>query len=218
MAHWHGLAKLRMHSGLTLDILDQQTTKLGDQFLQFKEQVCSAYNTQELDREADARARQQVKEAGQRVEIGRSNGKGQGDTAQQPKTGANTKGKQKASPELGAPLPRQPKRKRSFNLNTYKFHALGDYVASIRRFGTTDSYSTEPGELKHRTPKSRYSRTDTDRRAFVHQLTQIERHQTRLRRIKEQQQNSPLVLSLTKPQAILMYTIILVKTRRYTTS
>ncbi|KAG2028940.1 hypothetical protein BDR03DRAFT_882286, partial [Suillus americanus] len=131
MAHWHGLAKLRMHSGLTLDILDQQTTKLGDQFLQFKEQVCSAYNTQELDREADARARQQVKEAGQR----------------QPKTGANTKGKQKASPELGAPLPRQPKRKRSFNLNTYKFHALGDYVASIRRFGTTDSYSTEPVSL-----------------------------------------------------------------------
>jgi hypothetical protein len=30
-----------------------------------------------------------------------------------------------------------------FILKTYKFHALGDYVATIKRFGTTDSYSTE---------------------------------------------------------------------------
>ena len=36
---------------------------------------------------------------------------------------------------------RQPKQ---FNLNTYKFHALGDYCNTIRRFGTTDSYSTQP--------------------------------------------------------------------------
>jgi hypothetical protein len=32
---------------------------------------------------------------------------------------------------------------KTFNLNTYKFHALGDYTATIRRYGTTDSYSTE---------------------------------------------------------------------------
>ncbi|KAJ3768539.1 hypothetical protein FB446DRAFT_608422, partial [Lentinula raphanica] len=30
-----------------------------------------------------------------------------------------------------------------FNLNTYKFHALGDYPWTIRTFGTTDSYSTQ---------------------------------------------------------------------------
>lgn len=34
-------------------------------------------------------------------------------------------------------------RKRSLNLQTYKFHALGDYVQSIRLFGTVDSYSTQ---------------------------------------------------------------------------
>ena len=34
----------------------------------------------------------------------------------------------------------QPK---SFNLATYKFHALGDYVHNIRLFGTTDSYTTQ---------------------------------------------------------------------------
>ena len=33
--------------------------------------------------------------------------------------------------------------KKTLNLNTYKFHALGDYVATIRLFGTTDSYSTQ---------------------------------------------------------------------------
>ncbi|KAG1748520.1 hypothetical protein EDD22DRAFT_958151 [Suillus occidentalis] len=32
----------------------------------------------------------------------------------------------------------------TFRFQTYKFHALGDYVSSIRHFGTTDSYSTEP--------------------------------------------------------------------------
>jgi hypothetical protein len=36
------------------------------------------------------------------------------------------------------------RRKKTFNLNTYKAHALGDYVETIRRCGTTDSYSTEP--------------------------------------------------------------------------
>lgn len=33
-------------------------------------------------------------------------------------------------------------KKKTLNLNTYKFHALADYAATIRLFGTTDSYST----------------------------------------------------------------------------
>lgn len=32
---------------------------------------------------------------------------------------------------------------KKFNLNTYKFHAMGDYVRSIRLFGTTDSFTTQ---------------------------------------------------------------------------
>jgi len=35
-------------------------------------------------------------------------------------------------------------RPKTLNLNTYKWHALGDYADTIRNFGTTDSYSTEP--------------------------------------------------------------------------
>jgi hypothetical protein len=33
--------------------------------------------------------------------------------------------------------------KKTFNMNTYKHHALGDYVQAIRTYGTCDSYSTE---------------------------------------------------------------------------
>lgn len=36
------------------------------------------------------------------------------------------------------------KKKLPFNLIMYKLHALGDYVRTIHRFGTTDSYSTQP--------------------------------------------------------------------------
>jgi hypothetical protein len=35
-----------------------------------------------------------------------------------------------------------PRTKR-FNLATYKFHAMGDYVRTIRLFGTTDSFTTQ---------------------------------------------------------------------------
>ena len=38
---------------------------------------------------------------------------------------------------------------RTFNINTYKFHALGDYKKAIRRFGTTDSYTTRVVSIYH---------------------------------------------------------------------
>lgn len=38
---------------------------------------------------------------------------------------------------------------KQLNLNTPKFHALGDYVATIAQFGTTDSFSTQTVGLSH---------------------------------------------------------------------
>lgn len=35
------------------------------------------------------------------------------------------------------------RRRKTMNLDTYKVHALGDYVETIRTYGTCDSYSTE---------------------------------------------------------------------------
>ncbi|KAG1817179.1 uncharacterized protein BJ212DRAFT_1299342 [Suillus subaureus] len=98
-------------------------------------------STQELDHEVDARSRWQAKDVAKQVETGKADGVGQGTAAS-----TNTKGKQKASAEhlQDTPLPKQLRRKKSFNLQTYKFHVLGDYVTSIHHFGTTDSYSTEP--------------------------------------------------------------------------
>ena len=39
--------------------------------------------------------------------------------------------------------PSSAARPKLFNLSTYKLHALGDYVHTIRLFGTTDSYTTQ---------------------------------------------------------------------------
>ena len=36
------------------------------------------------------------------------------------------------------------RKQKKINLMTYKYHALGHYVDTIRCFGTTDSYSTQP--------------------------------------------------------------------------
>lgn len=47
--------------------------------------------------------------------------------------------KQKRPVKAGASRPKEKK----LNLTTYKFHALGDYPDTIRRYGTTDNYSTQ---------------------------------------------------------------------------
>ena len=90
----------------------------------FESATCSAFETRELKREAEARQRQ-TKVA---TEPGITD-----DVPPLP----SAKGK--------TPLQRYITRKaKKFNLITYKLHSLGDYVRTIRMYGTTDSYSTEP--------------------------------------------------------------------------
>lgn len=111
-AHWHALAKLRMHTKHTLQILEELTTTLGDQLRFFANVTCSDYSTVELPREAAARKRRRSK-----------------------KSQVNVPNDKEAA--CGT------RRKKTFNMNTYKHHALGDYVETIRTYGTCDSYSTE---------------------------------------------------------------------------
>lgn len=40
--------------------------------------------------------------------------------------------------------PSLAKNLKSFQMSTYKLHAMGDYVQQIEHFGSTDSYSTQP--------------------------------------------------------------------------
>ena len=106
---------------------------------------------------------------------------------------------------------RQPKQ---LNLNTYKYHVLGDYVHTIRRFGTTDSYSTQPvssswycvlfasyedhqSEQEHRTSKARFLQTNG--RAIPQQLAGTERWQRRISMIHENLDHHP---SQTEPDVI----------------
>jgi hypothetical protein len=106
---------------------------------------------------------------------------------------------------------RQPKQ---LNLNTYKYHVLGDYIHTIQQFGTTDSYSTQPvssswccvlfasyevhqSEREHRTSKARFLRTNA--RAIPQQLAGIKRRQHRISMIHENLDQHP---SQIEPDAI----------------
>jgi hypothetical protein len=108
------LAKLRLHTDHTLKILDNITTRIGVQFRAFADKTCSAFDTHELAREKQARERRQRK-----------------------------KSKDSNSASGSAPGPLKSRAKK-LNIQIYKFHALGDYATTIRTYGTTDSYSTEP--------------------------------------------------------------------------
>lgn len=48
-----------------------------------------------------------------------------------------------ALPKESRKFPSSSRKKRTLNLNTYKFHSLGDYVRAIKLFGCTDSFSTQ---------------------------------------------------------------------------
>jgi hypothetical protein len=110
-----------MHTDPTLRLLDDVTVDIGRQFRKFNNQTCPAFNTRELRREAAARMRRAHKRGGAQT--------GNASSA--------------SAPIEGAPPIEDEKRSKKFNLQTYKFHSLGDYADTIRRYGTTDSYSTE---------------------------------------------------------------------------
>lgn len=56
-AQWHALAKLKLHSDYTLNLLDYTTTQLGVQMRRFDADTCMKVPTKELAKEAEARAR-----------------------------------------------------------------------------------------------------------------------------------------------------------------
>ena len=105
-----------MHTDATLDILSCVTSSLGNSLRTFEEKTCEAFETRELEHERAARQRRQEKSATNVVSGSRG------------PTASNS----------------NARKQKKLNLRTYKYHALGDYVDTIWRFGTTDSYSTQP--------------------------------------------------------------------------
>jgi hypothetical protein len=146
MAHWHGLAKLRMHHDLTLDIMESVTASLGNSFRLFSNVICPAFTTRELRREANARLRRASKKA---IANHCHASDAQTDVSHPPSAGSQPL-VQPATAEQCRPAMRNAsarvagRYRKTFNLNTYKLHSYGDYVKTVRQYGTTDSYSTEP--------------------------------------------------------------------------
>lgn len=127
LAEWHAYAKLRQHTDATLNSFEKSTTALGNAIRKWAQKTCSLFETKELPTEHAARGRRtaaaEVKKAGAA-------------------SSTKTKKKTKKMPAVPRKTPQGAKLK-YFNFQTYKLHALGDYPRTIRRFGTTDSYSTQ---------------------------------------------------------------------------
>ncbi|KAF8218080.1 hypothetical protein K438DRAFT_1525917, partial [Mycena galopus ATCC 62051] len=124
LAFWHALAKLRMHTTFSLERLDDVTSSLGRQLRYFAKYTRTKFKTKELPSEEAARGRRQAKKAAAAAK--RSGVSEPPTSASKPGGGSKSDSKMKW-----------------FNLSTYKAHALGDYVPTIRFFGTSDSYSTQ---------------------------------------------------------------------------
>ncbi|KAJ3486185.1 hypothetical protein NLI96_g4423 [Meripilus lineatus] len=72
------------------------------------------------------------------------------------------------------------RRLKTFNLNTYKLHALADYVKTIRLYGTVDSYTTKLGELWHRRVKRLWA--SSNKHSAERGISRQERRETLLKR------------------------------------
>jgi hypothetical protein len=171
LAHWHGLAKLRQHTDLSLNTLESVTKDLGQGLREFEGKVCSVFDTRELKREAEARQRQsRVVDTIPPLSSSVSSSSSIPSSSSNPQSAQNL---QSADPPPSTTTTIHPpatsakagphkstskstvkgktalerhigRRRKAFNLNTYKNHSIDDYVRTIRMYGTTDSYSTEP--------------------------------------------------------------------------
>jgi hypothetical protein len=141
---WHARAKLRLHTTSTMAFLENTTTALGRSLRHFKEHVCSQYITRELPRETAARGRRTAALASSAT-TGQGHGRGRGKGRGRGHGRAEIDGT-RSTDDLGTTpdvLTNSGPRTKSFNLTTYKLHALGDYVTMIKQFGTTDNTSTQ---------------------------------------------------------------------------
>ncbi|KAF8237556.1 hypothetical protein L208DRAFT_1247003 [Tricholoma matsutake] len=113
LAEWHTLAKLWMHTELTLSHLHQSTGVIGKELRVIERPPGGA--------------------AGQNKSVIQSTSTS---------TALGQKSEALSHLNASASSRAKPKAK-LFSLLTYKLHALGDYMWTIQLFGTTDSYSTQ---------------------------------------------------------------------------
>ncbi len=116
LANWHALAKLRLHTTVTLEVFRKATKLMYAAVRRFARTTCEAYVTYELDREAEARGRAQARAA---IRI------------------------QAAGGTSTAVAKKDPKVVVFRVWHTYKYHCLGDYADCIERCGCTDCTTSQ---------------------------------------------------------------------------
>jgi hypothetical protein len=139
---WHALAKLRLHTFSTLQVFKSTLKDLGHKLRYWVKKTCTAFDTQELPKEASARHRRKAASAGKgkKVPIQGKGGRGRGKVG---RGKARMPGQSTRKPANQSSDVHDSKIRKVFNMCTYKLHALGHYVSAIAQFGTTDSYSTQ---------------------------------------------------------------------------
>ena len=119
LAIWHAYAKLRLHVDKTLDSFEIVTTDLGRLGRRFARVSAEKFAPEPTPEEQASAARQRTRAATKKQTRSQTVPRKQGRSRKKGKT------------------------KKVLNLFTYKWHALGDYVRWIRRYGTTDNYTTQ---------------------------------------------------------------------------
>ncbi|KIJ10953.1 hypothetical protein PAXINDRAFT_36528, partial [Paxillus involutus ATCC 200175] len=94
LCHWHHLAKLRMHTDDTLEVMEGVTVRLANHIHAFTTTTCTAFPTKELQHEAESCRR---------------------------RTTCDSVHKKAGSHATDSHRPK------TFNLQTYKLHALRHY-------------------------------------------------------------------------------------------
>jgi hypothetical protein len=122
LATWHRFAKLCLHTELSICTLEALTMWLGSDLWCFESVTCEAFDTWELPSEEAAWGWQMAA-------LAKKQGPSWGHVAR--------------SSDVASMTPKKRKRKRKFNLSTYKLHVLGDYVEAIQAYDTTDNYNMQ---------------------------------------------------------------------------
>lgn len=128
-----------MHSDVTLQALRSTTKLLGNRLRHFRDHIAKAYNTFETPQEYDKRMRRKPKTT---TDLPTSPPQVPGISPDVVEQSSVQSGQATTKNPQDIQLDKQ-RRTKAFSLQTFKVHALGDYVEAIERFGTTDSYSTQ---------------------------------------------------------------------------
>ncbi|KAF7292923.1 hypothetical protein MIND_01191400 [Mycena indigotica] len=161
LAIWHGYAKLRMHTTSTIQLFRLATKDL----LHYHSET-----RRRMNRPSKASPPNLSVPAPDNLPIPSASSQSATQAVATPPTS-----KKKKTPAQ--------KLEKPFNLITYKLHSIPDYPDAIVRFGTTDSTSTQNGEVAHRLVKYLYQRTN--KREHVRQIAKHEQRRRLMRAMWE---------------------------------